>query len=191
MIWKTIFGRAPRDDVPYEVYGALVAQARLPRFYSHMGVPDTVEGRFEMVALHAYLVLRHLRAAGGEGKALGQKLFDILFDDMDQTLREMGVGDLSVGKKIKALASSFYGRIQAYDQGLAAPENEVLEAAIRRNIFGGTDVSEGNIAGIASYVRQVDQLLVAQPVAEVMAGRIVFGMPESLNKVTDRAESQP
>ena len=191
MIWKNIFGRAPRDEAPYALYGALVAQARSPQFYLHTGVPDTVEGRFEMVALHTFLVLRRLRAGGDEGKALGQKVFDILFDDMDQTLREMGVGDLSVGKKIKALASSFYGRINAYEEGLRDADNGLLDAAIGRNIFGGSQPSGAHMAALADYVRRTDQTLLVQPLTELMAGRAVFASPpEAASRMTDLAGEQ-
>ncbi len=188
MIWKNIFGRAPRDETPYALYGALVAQARSPQFYLHASVPDTAEGRFEMVALHAFLVLRRLRAGGEEGKALGQKVFDILFDDMDQTLREMGVGDLSVGKKIKALASSFYGRINVYDAGLRDAESGLLETAIGRNVFGGAQPPEAHVAALADYVRRTDQTLLVQPLEELMAGRAVFASPpEAAPRVADLA----
>ena len=179
MIWKNIFGRNPQDDTPYTLYGALVRQARSPELYLNMSVPDTAEGRFEMVALHTILVLRRLRAGGEPGKALGQKLFDVLFDDMDQTLREMGVGDLSVGKKIKALASSFYGRIDAYEKGLNEPAGDALEAALRRNVFSTPNVPAPHVAALADYVRRLDAGLLVQPVENIMAGRVTFPAPSN------------
>lgn len=189
MIWKSIFGRAPRDNAPFSLYGTLVAQARSPQFYLHAGVPDTVEGRFEMVALHTFLVLRRLKAGGEEGKALGQKVFDVLFDDMDQTLREMGVGDLSVGKKIKALASSFYGRIQAYEEGLQDQENDDLLAdAVSRNVFAGSPASMDHTKALADYMRRMDRELAAQSLADVLAGHILFGEPPgAIKKVAGSA----
>jgi cytochrome b pre-mRNA-processing protein 3 len=177
MIWKRIFGASPSDDTPFVLYKALVGQARSPAFYLNTAVPDTVEGRFEMVALHVFLVLRRLRADGEQGRALGQRLFDVMFDDMDQTLREMGVGDLSVGKRIKALASSFYGRISAYEAGLGAADSVELEAAIRRNIFGDADVSDAAVAALAAYVRRCDRALDDQPVADIFMGRVSFAVP--------------
>ena len=177
MIWKRIFGRSRDEDTPYVLYGLLVGQARDPAFYRDMGVPDTAEGRFEMVALHVFLALRRLRTCGEAGKELGQKLFDVMFDDMDQTLREMGVGDLSVGKKIKAMASSFYGRMQAYDEALAGTGDGKLEAAFRRNILTETAAAEPHAAALAAYVRRVDGELAAQSPSEVLAGRVVFTSP--------------
>ncbi|MDO8840196.1 MAG: ubiquinol-cytochrome C chaperone family protein [Parvibaculum sp.] len=184
MIWKRIFGRRRGEEEAFSLYRAVVAQARLPAFYLQGGVPDTVEGRFEMVSLHAFLVLRRLRAAGAEGRALGQRVFNVLFDDMDQTLREMGVGDLSVGKKIKALAASFYGRIGAYEDGLRANDHAVLADALARNVFGQA-VAEGHAAMLADYVRQCDQALASQSADDIMAGHVEFvAPPES----TDRAD---
>lgn len=177
MIWKRIFGRSRDDDRPYLLYGALVRQARSPVFYTHMGVPDTAEGRFEMVAIHVHLALRRLRAGGEAGKELGQKLFDVLFDDMDQTLREMGVGDLSVGKKIKALASSFYGRMRVYDEGLADMDGGKLEAALKRNVLPESPQAGVDASALAAYVRQAEAELAAQPLDDMLAGRVSFMAP--------------
>jgi cytochrome b pre-mRNA-processing protein 3 len=174
MIWKRIFGRPDRDEVPFGLYRGLVAQARMPGLYLHAGVPDTVEGRFEMVALHAFLVLRRLKAAGDPAKELAQRVFDIMFDDMDQTLREMGVSDLSVGKKIKGLASAFYGRMGAYDVGLDAEDDAALEDALRRNVFAGLDPAPAGVAALACYVRNCVAALARQTDEDIFAGRLSF-----------------
>lgn len=177
MIWKRIFGSSAKNEVPLALYGAVVRQARVPAFYLEGGVPDTVEGRFEMVAAHACLVLRRLRQGGEAGKAMGQKLFDILFDDMDQTLREMGVGDLSVGRKIKALASSFYGRMQAYDEGFR-DEGSLLASALARNVYGEAEGTGPHAEALAAYMRAADSALQDQPMEELLAGRVVFEPPQ-------------
>lgn len=190
MIWKRIFGRPARNDAPMALYGAAVRQARSPAFYLEGGVPDTVEGRFEMVALHACLVLRRLREGGPEGKETGQRVFDLLFDDMDQTLREMGVGDLSVGKKIKALASSFYGRMQAYDEGFKDEEGETLAAAIQRNVFGGADEASHQAAALAAYMNHAEKALHGQALADVIAGRIEFDAPFDVAPLSELSEAR-
>lgn len=190
MIWKRIFGRPAQDDAPMALYSAAVRQARSPAFYLAGGVPDTVEGRFEMVAVHAYLVLRRLREGGPEGKEAGQKVFDLLFDDMDQTLREMGVGDLSVGKKIKALASSFYGRMQAYDAGFNEEDDETLVASVLRNVYGSEEQSAHHAASLASYMRLTDRLLHEQDVAEIISGRIFFAPPFESSVATELNEAR-
>ncbi len=111
----------------------IVAQARLPAFYERFGVPDTVNGRFDMVLLHLWLVLRRLRT-GTEGTALAQALFDHFCSDMDDNLREMGVGDLSVPKRMVKFAEAFYGRTAAYDAALKADGSELAQA-LARNVL--------------------------------------------------------
>ena len=174
MIWKRIFGRSDRDEVPFALYRALVAQARLPGLYIHAGVPDTLEGRFEMVMLHAFLVLRRLKATGETGRGLAQRIFDIMFDDMDQSLREIGVGDLSVGKKIKTMAAAFYGRIAAYDEALGAADEATLEQAIRRNVFDGLEPKAEEVALLSVYVRRASDALARQSDAALIEGRADF-----------------
>ena len=120
------------DDV-IKLYSKIISQARNERFYISYGVPDTVNGRFDLITLHMFIVLRRLKEIGSEGSNLSQDLFDIMFSDMDKNMREMGVGDLSVGKKIKALAAAFYGRIKVYDEGIIANDGKVLVNSLRRN----------------------------------------------------------
>ena len=100
------------------LYEAIVGQARRPEFYRGLGVPDTIQGRFEMIALHAFLVLRQLRADGPGAARLAQALFDLMFADFDRSFRELGAGDLGVGRRVKTLAKAFYGRLVAYGAGL-------------------------------------------------------------------------
>jgi cytochrome b pre-mRNA-processing protein 3 len=119
------------------IYGMIVAQARLPDFYQRFNVPDTVSGRFDMVVLHLWMVLRRLRAvqAGAEAQAL----FDCFCSDMDANLREMGVGDLVVPKRMRKFGEAFYGRSAAYDAALVAGADQ-LGAALARNVLVTTDV---------------------------------------------------
>jgi len=125
--------RSPVHTATIEtIYGTIVAQARLPAFYLGFGVPDTVNGRFDMVVLHLWLILRQLRAAGALERA--QKLFDHFCTDMEGNLREMGVGDLAVPKRMVKFGEAFYGRSVAYDAAIAAGAAE-LAAALARNIL--------------------------------------------------------
>ena len=138
-----------------ELYEAAVAQARRPEFYARLGVPDTIDGRFELVALHTFLVLRRLKAQG-QAAETGQALVDLFIQDMDASLRELGAGDLGVGRKVKAMAQAFYGRIAAYDSGLAGPAAG-LEDALRRNLFGtkpGPGPDSATVSALADYVRR-------------------------------------
>ncbi|MGC2854224.1 ubiquinol-cytochrome C chaperone family protein [Novispirillum sp. DQ9] len=165
-------------DSAYAIYGALVDHARQAPFYTRLGVPDTVDGRFDMICLHAFLVIRRLQAEGGEAPALAQKLFDTMFKDMDRNLREMGVGDLSVGKHVKRMAKAYYGRAAAYEHGMTAGR-EVLEAALRRNLYRLAEPTDAQVAAMAAYTVAQDAALSTRPFAEVAAGRLGLTPPAS------------
>lgn len=166
-----------QDPAATTLYGQIVAQARQQDFYL-AGVPDTVQGRFEMIALHIFLVLHRLKREGERGAGLAQDLFDLMFQDMDRNLRELGTGDLAVGKRIKALAQGLYGRIAAYEHGLAAgTAADHLEQALARNVFPSGDVRPGVLTGLAAYLRGEAESLAAQSYRELSAGRVTFAMP--------------
>ncbi len=151
------------------LYGAIVAASRAPVFYSEWGVPDTVDGRFELIALHAFLTMRRLKQSVGTG-TFTQALFDVMFADFDRNLREMGIGDLGVGRRIKAMAGAFYGRIVAYERGLAGKES--LDDALRRNLFGTTAPTATQIAAVANYVHRLAQRLAVAPIERLQAGEL-------------------
>jgi cytochrome b pre-mRNA-processing protein 3 len=130
MILNKLFARKP--TAAQRLYEAIVADARQEKFYAEMDVPDTLDGRFDMIVLHMFLVLDRLR---GEAADMGQQLTDTFFKDLDRTLREMGIGDLSVAKKIRPMAEAFAGRMRAY---ATASEEGVLVEALQRNVYGGT-----------------------------------------------------
>jgi cytochrome b pre-mRNA-processing protein 3 len=155
------------------LYAKVVAQARRPEFYTDLGVPDTADGRFELIALHAFLVLRRLKAEPGAGE-LSQVLFDHMFANLDQNLREMGIGDLSIGRHVKALAEGFYGRIAAYDAGLAEGDS-VLGEAFRRNLYRHTTPSDEALAGMSAYLRREAAALDCAGVDALRKGEFAFG----------------
>ncbi|MFO1057000.1 MAG: ubiquinol-cytochrome C chaperone family protein [Dongiaceae bacterium] len=170
--------RRPAAEPARRLYEAVVAQSRQPVFFLEGEVPDTVDGRFEMVALHAHLLLRRLKEGGAETAELAQELFDLMFVDMDHSLREMGAGDLGVGRRVKQMATGFYGRIAAYDAGLAEGPAS-LASALRRNLFGTVaSPSEAAVGGMAAYMRAVAARLAAQPVARLCQGAVDFGPAE-------------
>jgi cytochrome b pre-mRNA-processing protein 3 len=170
-----LFGRPPEQPAAHAVYTALVAQARAPVFYARHGVPDTLDGRFEMIALHAFLVLHRVKAAP-EGQRFGQVLYDVMFADMDRALREMGTGDLSVGKQVKRMAAGFAGRIAAYQAGIEGAGD--LAEALRRNIYGTVaEPAAADLAALADYIRGQAVALAAQPVAQIVAGTVTFAPP--------------
>lgn len=146
---------APRGTIE-AIYGMIVTQAREPLFYRDLGVPDTVNGRFDLLLLHLWLLLRRLRAMAEGGQALSQALFDRFCDDMDDNLREMGVGDLAVPKRMRTLGEAFYGRTAAYDQAIKDGD-EALASAICRNILNGTHMEQAR--RLASYAARAEAYL--------------------------------
>ena len=171
----SIFRPDPLRATAHHLHTALSEQARHPDFY-HSGVPDTLDGRFELIALHAFLVMRRLKQGGAPAGGLAQALFDVIFADLDQALRESGVGDLGVGKRVKTMASGLLGRIEAYDQGLAQPA-PALEDALRRNLLATTRPADALVARIAGYVRREAATLAGQTDTDLLAGKLVFGPP--------------
>jgi cytochrome b pre-mRNA-processing protein 3 len=131
---------APSRGTIEAIYGMIVTQAREPLFYRDLAVPDTVNGRFDMLVLHLWMVLRRLKPTEG-GMGLSQTLFDCFCDDMDANLREMGVGDLTVPKRMQAFGEAFYGRTAAYDLALAAGQ-EPLAQALCKNILNGEAIEK-------------------------------------------------
>jgi len=141
--------RAPRSTIE-AIYGMIVTQARESIFYQDfLGVPDTFEGRFDLLVLHLWLLLRRLRSAQN-GPALSQALFDRFCEDMDDNLREMGIGDLAVPKRMQAFGQAFYGRTRAYDRAMDEG-GDALASAISRNIFNGAE--SGQARQLAAYAR--------------------------------------
>jgi cytochrome b pre-mRNA-processing protein 3 len=150
----------------HRLYGRLVEQARAPGFYGAGGVPDSLDGRYEMVVLHVFLALRRLKREGAAAGARAQALFDAMFADMDRSLREIGVGDLSVGKRVKEMARGLYGRIAAYEAGLERPDDDALEQALKRNVYGTVATPAAPApARLARYVRAAAASFEALPVA--------------------------
>jgi cytochrome b pre-mRNA-processing protein 3 len=168
-----LFRRA-RPDTISSLYGMIVAQARLPCFYQEYAVADTVNGRFELVVLHLALVLERL-AADPTSRELGQGLFDRFCRDMDHNLREMGVGDLAVPKKMRQLGEAFYGRAQAYREALAGEEGALTEV-LSRNVYGGAAES-GAPKRLALYMREVVAALAGQEPARLAEGILHFPAP--------------
>ncbi len=160
------------------LYRSIVAQARLPAFYENAGVADTPDGRFDLVVLHAWLVMRRLRIDSGEARTLSQALFDLMFADIDQNMRELGVGDHGMPKRMNKLAEGFYGRVAAYDEGLEAPEDGALTAALKRNLYRKTAPPDDRVAMVARYVRSAATALETQPDDELLSGSVSFVTPD-------------
>jgi cytochrome b pre-mRNA-processing protein 3 len=160
MILK-LFRPTPPADTIARLYGTIVAQARIPAFYQIYGVPDTVAGRLEMIMLHMVLVLRHFERGPASLRALGQGLFDAFCRDLDDNVREIGVGDLAMPRTMRRIGEAFYGRQAVYRAALDASEDERLAAALQRNVFAGR--TQPRVAfWLALYVRESVRRIAAQ-----------------------------
>src|SRR6185369_2679615 len=172
-----LFPRTPRNDNIASLYGTIVAQARAPAFYQIYRVPDTVNGRLEMIMLHTVLLLGRLESEAEPVRRLGQELFDAFCRDMDASLREMGVGDLAVPRRMRGIGEAFYGRQATYRAALDASEDDRLAVVLQRNVFaGGTD--RVGAERLAVYVREAERRLAAQDGFE--RAQFAFPDPEQL-----------
>jgi cytochrome b pre-mRNA-processing protein 3 len=174
-----LFRRNSTRDAAELAYCRVVEQARLPVFFTVYGVPDTLDGRFELLCLHAFLYLYRLKREGAAAARLGQAFFDTMFAGLDSELRELGTGDLSVGREVKRMAQGFYGRIRAYEEGLVR-EDSTLDAALLRNLYGTAPTAADTVAAMAAYLRREAAALARQPAEQLLAGRVGFAAPEPL-----------
>ena len=156
---------------------SVFTQARGPAFYQVYAVPDTVNGRLEMLMLHAVLVLLRLEGEAAPLRELGQELFDRFCRDMDDSMREMGVGDLAVPRRMRRIGEAFYGRLAAYRAALAASGEGALAAALERNVFGGAAAGEAALR-LAAYIREAARRLAAQD--GFARGELAFPDPDQV-----------
>lgn len=181
MVFGSIFRRDKESDaIAATLYGAIVAQARLPALYRGLDVADTVDGRFEMVVLHTVLVLDRLQS-DARLAGLAQRVYDLHCTDMDHSLREMGIGDLGVPKRMKTMTSRFYGRAGVYRDALAGGDLAALTDAIARNVYARETPSA---AALASYTMASFRLLADLPDADFLAGNVRFSDPATFAPVS-------
>jgi cytochrome b pre-mRNA-processing protein 3 len=171
-----LFRRTPPDPSIASLYGTIVAQARVPAFYQSYGVPDTVNGRLEMILLHIVLFLRRVEGEAEPVRALGQGLFDHFCRDMDANMREMGVGDLGVPRRMRQIGEAFYGRQAAYRSALAASGQEALVAALQRNVYA-EDSPPGCAQALAAYVREAERAIADQDAEGFRHASLTFPAP--------------
>jgi len=177
-IWRHLKGRARRREAARSLYMAAVRQARDPTLYTAGGVADTLDGRFELIVLHVVPLMRRLRRCGEAGTQLSQALFDVMFDDMDQSLREMGVGDLRIGKRVKQMARAFYGRAKAYDQAFdqapGAERRRAIAEALERNVFNNEPPPDIRLQAMVHYVEKFLEALDDQSSEALLGGEVAL-----------------
>jgi cytochrome b pre-mRNA-processing protein 3 len=173
---KRIWPTAPHREAARTLYRKAVEQARVPAFYRTFGVPDTVDGRFDMIVIHTGLTVRRLRDAPENAlpRTVAQEMFDYMIVDFDRSLREMGVGDLSVGKHIKKMGQAWYARAATYDRGIdeaAAGDAGALERALVETLFRATP-DAGGAKAIAHYILRAEAHLKSQALTVLATGEI-------------------
>ncbi|HEV2082891.1 MAG TPA: ubiquinol-cytochrome C chaperone family protein [Brevundimonas sp.] len=164
---KRLLGLKSRPDAADRLYAHAVAQARDVRFYAGLGVADRIDSRFELYVLHVQLLILRLQELGDEGRDLAQRLFDVFVSALDNDLRELGVGDLSVAKKMRKLSEQVYGRMSAYEPGLKGGDETDLAGALGRNV-----APEASAAGsaLAGYALAAKAALAGQDVRALIQG---------------------
>ncbi len=211
----SLFQRQRGDGTIPTLYGVIVAQARQPEFYASYGVPDTLEGRFDMIVLHLALLVRRLRSAEAPVRDLSQGVFDHFCGDMDHNLRELGLSDMAVPRRMRKFGEAFYGRATAYDRALGEEGDDALSQVLARNVFGkavaGAEVAADGTAGdlaaadpaasgaghepagwyrLAAYMRAADRELEGQNAAEIAAGRLRFPITGEIMAATGRVSAR-
>ena len=176
-MFKFFRKNSERDAAALALYSTAVEQARLPVFYESYGVADTPDGRFDMIMVHVFLILRRLKDGDKLHQDLAQAVFDMMFADMDQNLREMGAGDIGVSHRIKDMAKAFYGRIAVYEAGLDDAEKGSLEAALRRNLYRKNDPHDAQVSAMSTHIRAQALALSDQALEEFVSGRMKFDAP--------------
>jgi len=173
---KRLFRANPLRDLGRTLYASAVEQSRTKALYQALAAPDTVEGRFEIYSLHVILLLDRLSAAGEPAKDASQALFDTYVKALDNALREMGVGDLSVGKKMRKLGEAFFGRVKSSQAVFAAlPDTAPLCEFLARTVYAGIEAPP--VLALADYLLGQRAHLAAQPVERLLAGRVDWRAP--------------
>ncbi len=173
MLLQSLFSAPPAQATGRALYAAAALQARRPEFYRTLQVADTVEGRFELYSLHVALLLIRLKGRGELAAQTAQHLFDAYVRSLDDALREMGVSDVTVGKKMRKLGQAFYGRLKAYEDAIERlPEAAELKALLLRTALEGQPVAAGE--PLAAYVTHAASVLEAQSLEDLLQGRVAW-----------------
>lgn len=170
MIWNLFKQKKVNQALVEKQYAEITGAARWEVFYETMGVPDTVMGRFEMISLHIFLYLRRTGSAGESAKGLAQDLVDAFFEDVDHSIRELGIGDMGVPKRMKKLAKMFYGRVTSYSQALDADDRQALAEALKRNIHPERGEDAPSMQPLADWT-----IATARALEEVSDGTLAAG----------------
>jgi cytochrome b pre-mRNA-processing protein 3 len=176
MIFSLFRKKNRNEAIVNRQYSALTSAARVPFFYSDLGVPDTVMGRFEMLSVVMILFFRRTAKSGVSGQELAQEIVDAFFQDIDHSIRELGIGDQSVPKRMKKLAGMFYGRLESYAAALEAKDADMLAAALRRNVHPKKD-DAADMRALAEWMIDAEAGLAAVPEDDISRGQATLRLP--------------
>lgn len=177
MIFGLFRNRKHNQAIMKRQYDQLTAASRNPAFFLDYGVPDTVMGRFEMVSIVMILFFRRTRASDTSGQELAQEIVDAFFQDLDHAIREIGIGDVAVPKRMKKFAAMFYGRLESYAKALDDRDAGALADALARNIHPGK-AEAADMSALATYMLEAEKTLAEEPEDRVQTGSLVFPAPE-------------
>ena len=186
--WSSFWSRfvaEPEPSIAHKLYDRLVRHARFPIYFERLGVPDTPEGRFEVLALHVGLAVRKLCSLGEDGRTIGQALFDLMVADLDMNLRELGVGDLSVGKQVKRLAGQFYARLSVLNEAFDNGRMQALAPMLQTNIIGAA-ASPERLAHLVDIVIALESALDHGAPVDLKAGTITLPDEQNLLGLGDQ-----
>lgn len=191
----SLFRRRAPDPVEF-LYPKIVEKARQPRFYLDCAVPDTVEGRFEMILLHLAIVFHRFRDGSEADKSVAQKVVEAFFNDMDRSLREMGIGDISVPKKMKKLGQAYNGRLIAYHRAIDTGDADDFARIVIRNVMARDEASEtdgerAGAAAIAAYAFATVNLLGDASIGDLIEGDIPVAAIPAIPSVSSSARVHP
>ena len=158
-------------------YAALTSAARIPYFYSELGVPDTVMGRFEMLSVVMILFFRRTRASDTSGQEIAQEIVDAFFQDIDYSIRELGIGDNGVPKRMKKLAGMFYGRLESYAAAMDRDDRQTLAQALRRNIYPEPRDDAPDMLGLADWMMSAETHLSGISETDIATGSASMPRP--------------
>ena len=168
--WKRIFAPDPRDIAAKQLYERIRDASRRPELYESGGVPDTIDGRYDMVVLHMFAVLRRLKLEGAQVQDLKQRLTDAMFADFDDAVRQLGVADDGVAKRLKTMAEGFYGRVKAYDGALEEEKDGAFDEAVLRNVFRLSAPAGDQAQTLMALYREFEARTISASIADLSAG---------------------
>lgn len=175
-----LLGNKNLKNVAYKLFSKIIKQSRISEFYSEFEIEDSLDGRFDLMAVHMIILLDKLDYHNENKKPARLKriLQEIMFDNLDLTLREIGVGDLGVGKKIKVMAEAFYGRMKVYQVAFEKGDTDAISEALLRNLYRGRTLDKGILSNMSAYVQQQHEKIGNQSISEIMSGKVEFNLPE-------------